>query len=73
MPPPCGIAGIAGFGSGFSATIASVVTSKPAIDAASCIACRTRIRPALMQQLKRGELVFCEGCHRILHLEKPAS
>lgn len=36
----------------------------------SCSACRTRIRPALFQQLKRGELVFCEGCHRILHLEK---
>jgi len=39
----------------------------------SCNSCRTRIRPALMQQLKRGELVFCEGCHRILYLEKPAS
>ena len=39
----------------------------------SCSACRTRIRPALMQQLKRGELVFCEGCHRILYLEKTAS
>ncbi len=39
----------------------------------SCSGCRTHIRPALMQQLKRGELVFCEGCHRILYLEKPAS
>ncbi len=39
----------------------------------SCNACRSRIRPALMQQLKRGELVYCEGCHRILYLEKPAS
>ena len=36
----------------------------------SCSACRTRIRPALYQQLKRGELARCEGCHRILHLEK---
>jgi predicted nucleic acid-binding Zn-ribbon protein len=36
----------------------------------SCSACRTRIRPALFQQLKRGELVRCEGCHRILYLEK---
>ena len=35
----------------------------------SCSACRTRVRPALYQQLKRGELVFCEGCHRILYLE----
>ncbi len=39
----------------------------------SCSACRTRIRPALFQQLKRGELVRCEGCHRILYLEAPAS
>jgi predicted nucleic acid-binding Zn-ribbon protein len=39
----------------------------------SCSACRSRIRPALMQQLKRNELVYCEGCHRILYLEKPAS
>ena len=39
----------------------------------SCSACRTRIRPALMQQLKRGELVYCEGCRRILYLERPES
>jgi predicted nucleic acid-binding Zn-ribbon protein len=39
----------------------------------SCQSCRTRVRPALMQQLKRGELVYCEGCHRILFLEKSAS
>jgi predicted nucleic acid-binding Zn-ribbon protein len=39
----------------------------------SCNSCRTRIRPALMQQVKRGELVHCEGCHRILYAEKPAS
>src|SRR5438552_16337999 len=39
----------------------------------SCSACRTRIRPALFQQLKRGELVHCEGCHRILYVEGPAS
>ena len=39
----------------------------------SCSACRTRIRPALFQQLKRGELVHCEGCHRILYLEVPTS
>jgi predicted nucleic acid-binding Zn-ribbon protein len=39
----------------------------------SCNACRTRIRPALFQQLKRGELVRCEGCHRILHVEAPPS
>jgi len=39
----------------------------------TCSACRTRVRPALSQQLKRGELVYCEGCHRILYLERPAS
>jgi predicted nucleic acid-binding Zn-ribbon protein len=44
-----------------------VAVSKIAND--SCNACRTRVRPALYQQLKRGELVYCEGCHRILYLE----
>ena len=39
----------------------------------SCSTCRTRVRPALMQQLKRGELVYCEGCHRILYQEKTSS
>jgi uncharacterized protein len=36
----------------------------------SCSACRTRIRPALMQRLKRGEMVTCEGCGRILYPER---
>jgi predicted nucleic acid-binding Zn-ribbon protein len=39
----------------------------------SCGVCRVRIRPAVTQQLKRGELVFCEGCRRILHLERRSS
>ena len=39
----------------------------------SCSACRSRIRPALYQQLRRSELVFCEGCHRILYLEPSQS
>ena len=39
----------------------------------TCSACRTRVRPALSQQLKRGDLVHCEGCARILYLERPAS
>ena len=34
----------------------------------SCSACRTRVRPALAQQLKRGDLAHCEGCHRILYI-----
>ena len=39
----------------------------------SCNICRSRVRPMLQQQLKRGELVHCEGCHRILYLERPPS
>lgn len=39
----------------------------------TCTGCRTRIRPALAQQLKRGEFVTCEGCSRILYLERSAS
>jgi uncharacterized protein len=39
----------------------------------TCAACRTRVRPQVAQQLKRGELVHCEGCHRILHVERPSS
>lgn len=39
----------------------------------TCSSCRTKIRPALSQQLKRGEMLQCEGCHRILYSERPAS
>ncbi len=39
----------------------------------TCSACRTRVRPQVAQQLKRGELVHCEGCHRILFSEKSPS
>ncbi len=39
----------------------------------SCGACRTHVRPAVMQQLKRAELVYCEGCRRILYLERLTS
>lgn len=39
----------------------------------SCSGCRTRVRPAVLQQLKRGDLVHCEGCSRILYLEMPPS
>jgi predicted nucleic acid-binding Zn-ribbon protein len=39
----------------------------------SCSSCRTRIRPALLQRLKRGEMINCEGCSRILFLEKSSS
>jgi predicted nucleic acid-binding Zn-ribbon protein len=43
------------------------------VDGETCSACRTRIRPALSQQLRRGELVKCEGCSRTLYMERPAS
>ena len=36
----------------------------------TCGACRTKVRAMVAQQLKRGELIHCEGCHRILYLEK---
>ncbi len=39
----------------------------------SCSGCRTLVRVQVMQQLKRGEMVFCEGCRRILYWEKPQS
>jgi len=43
------------------------------VNADTCSSCRTRVRPQVAQQLKRGELVHCEGCHRILYLERPTS
>jgi hypothetical protein len=51
MPPPGGIAGIGDWGSGFSATMASVVTDKPATDAASCSACRTTLVGSMIPAL----------------------
>lgn len=39
----------------------------------TCSSCRTRVRAMVAQQLKRGELIHCEGCHRILYLERPSS
>ena len=50
IPPPGGIAGAAFF-SGFSATIASVVTSRPAIDAAFSKASRTTLVGSMMPAL----------------------
>jgi predicted nucleic acid-binding Zn-ribbon protein len=43
------------------------------VNGETCSSCRTRVRPQVAQQLKRGELVHCEGCHRILYLEKTTS
>ena len=39
----------------------------------TCSSCRTHVRAMVAQQLKRGELIHCEGCHRILYMERPAS
>jgi predicted nucleic acid-binding Zn-ribbon protein len=39
----------------------------------TCSSCRTKVRAMVAQQLKRGELIHCEGCHRILYLERPTS
>ncbi len=39
----------------------------------TCSACRTHVRAMVAQQLKRGELIHCEGCHRILNMERPTS
>jgi predicted nucleic acid-binding Zn-ribbon protein len=41
------------------------------VDNDSCSSCRTRVRAMVAQQLKRGEIVPCEGCHRILYVERP--
>ena len=39
----------------------------------SCSLCRFRMRSQAMQQLMRGELITCEGCHRYCYFEKAAS
>lgn len=39
----------------------------------SCSLCRYRMRSQAVQQLMRGELITCEGCHRFCYLERVAS
>lgn len=39
----------------------------------SCSGCRVRLRPSAVQQVRRGEVVSCEGCGRIIYLERVAS
>ena len=55
--PPAGIAGAGVSFFGFSATIASVVISRPATEAASCSAVRTTLVGSMMPSLKRSPYV----------------
>lgn len=34
----------------------------------ACEGCRVNVRPAVAQQLRRGELTRCEGCSRMLYM-----
>lgn len=34
----------------------------------ACSACRFRIRPAVAQQVRRGEIIMCDSCSRIIYL-----
>lgn len=43
------------------------------VDEGSCSGCRVRIRPFVIQQLKRGEISHCEGCRRILYMERTSA
>jgi uncharacterized protein len=39
----------------------------------SCSGCRVRLRPSAVQQVRRGEVISCEGCGRIIYFERVAS
>jgi len=41
-----------------------------AVENGACGGCRVRIRPHVDQRLKRGEVIPCEGCHRISYLKQ---
>jgi hypothetical protein len=41
--------------------------------ARSCSQCRVQVRPQVIQQLKRGEMEICEGCHRFFYLDRMES
>src|SRR6516162_9716046 len=53
MPPPGGMAGIGVSFLGFSATIASVVINRPAIEAPSCSAMRTTLVGSMIPLVTR--------------------
>ena len=60
MPPPPGIAGAAFF-FGASATMASVVIMRPAIEAASCSATRTTFAGSTMPALEHVDILLGLG------------
>ena len=60
MPPPPGIAGAASFFGG-SATMASVVISRPATEAASCSAVRTTLAGSMMPACDQVDVLFGLG------------
>jgi uncharacterized protein len=43
------------------------------VESDSCGGCRVRVRPQVLQQLKRGELTRCEACRRIYYLDRSSS
>src|SRR5262249_23870566 len=71
MPPPPGIGGGGVCFFGASATMASVVTSRPATDAASCSAARTTLAGSTMPLSTRSTVlalrVEAEGLGFVLH------
>ena len=48
-----------------------VAMAKMANDA--CGFCRYKVRTQVLQQLRRGETITCEGCRRIIYMEQPAA
>ncbi|MBW3672265.1 MAG: hypothetical protein KY432_11415, partial [Acidobacteria bacterium] len=39
----------------------------------ACSACRFRVRPAVAQQVRRGEVIMCDSCSRIIYLNGASS
>jgi hypothetical protein len=61
MPPPPGIAGGGDAFFGASATMASVVTSRPATEAASCKAARTTLAGSMDALVDHVDIVLALG------------
>ncbi len=43
------------------------------VENGSCSACRFKVRPAVEQQVRRGEVIKCDSCSRIIYLGGAAS